>query len=307
MWKNLGRVFEVKGQTEWMHSHAMVPTPFLMKDRIRIFFSCRNTTGKSHIGSVDLDRVNPTRVLGFSDSPILAPGSMGTFDDSGVTAETVVVRGDDVRLYYIGWNQMLTTPYRNSIGLAISRDGGEHFERYGLGPIVERNLWEPYFCTSPWVIHAEDGWHMWYAAITEWVEIEGKKECLYHIKYAHSDDGVQWQRPDIHCIVPKDRYEANVRPSVVRDGTRWRMWYCYRGSFDFRDGSDSYRLGYAESNDGKEWTRMDEQAEHFPPRSDWDSCMQAYPAVLEVDGRLLMFYNGNSFGAEGFGLAERRP
>ena len=35
--------------------------------------------------------------------------------------------------------------------------------------------------------------------------------------------------------------------------------------------------------------------------------MQAYPAVLEVDGNLLMFYNGNGFGVDGFGAAVGEP
>jgi hypothetical protein len=31
--------------------------------------------------------------------------------------------------------------------------------------------------------------------------------------------------------------------------------------------------------------------------------MVAYPAVVEAGGRTLMFYNGNGFGAGGFGYA----
>jgi hypothetical protein len=32
--------------------------------------------------------------------------------------------------------------------------------------------------------------------------------------------------------------------------------------------------------------------------------MMAYPYVVKVDDRVLMFYNGNGFGAAGFGVAE---
>jgi hypothetical protein len=31
--------------------------------------------------------------------------------------------------------------------------------------------------------------------------------------------------------------------------------------------------------------------------------MICYPCVVEVDGRTLMFYNGNGFGQTGFGYA----
>jgi hypothetical protein len=32
--------------------------------------------------------------------------------------------------------------------------------------------------------------------------------------------------------------------------------------------------------------------------------MTAYPGIVEVDGRLLLFYNGNEYGLAGFGCAE---
>ena len=73
------------------------------------------------------------------------------------------------------------------------------------------------------------------------------------------------------------------------------MWYCVRG--------DSYRIGYAESADGLEWTRRDCLAGIAPPAEGWDSQMQAYPMVFREGGRWLMLYNGNGYGATGFGCA----
>jgi hypothetical protein len=52
------------------------------------------------------------------------------------------------------------------------------------------------------------------------------------------------------------------------------------------------------------WDRRDDEAGITVSAEGWDSTMIAYPCVLEVDGRRLMFYNGNGFGAEGFGWAE---
>ena len=36
---------------------------------------------------------------------------------------------------------------------------------------------------------------------------------------------------------------------------------------------------------------------------DWDSEMQAYPAVFDNDGRRYMLYNGNGYGRTGIGWA----
>ena len=81
------------------------------------------------------------------------------------------------------------------------------------------------------------------------------------------------------------------------------MWFCYRGSRDFRDGEDAYRIGYAHSDDLKRWTRDDCGTGIGPSEHGWDSKMVAYPAVVIANGRTLMFYNGNGFGVDGFGYA----
>jgi predicted GH43/DUF377 family glycosyl hydrolase len=84
------------------------------------------------------------------------------------------------------------------------------------------------------------------------------------------------------------------------------MWFCYRGTQDFRDGSDSYRIGYAWSNDLTGWRREDENAGIDRSAEGWDSKMIAYPCVVQLDNRVLMFYSGNYFGRDGFGYAELR-
>jgi hypothetical protein len=73
------------------------------------------------------------------------------------------------------------------------------------------------------------------------------------------------------------------------------MWYCYRGT--------AYRLGYAESADGIAWARKDEEVGIDISPSGWDSEMLAYPWVLRHGNAMYMFYNGNSYGKSGVGLA----
>ena len=84
---------------------------------------------------------------------------------------------------------------------------------------------------------------------------------------------------------------------MLRDGDLWRMWF----GFVVDDGR--YRIGYAESGDGVEWTRADEIGGLGPAGTDWESEAVSYPWVLRHDGRLHLLYNGNGFGRDGFGLA----
>ena len=82
------------------------------------------------------------------------------------------------------------------------------------------------------------------------------------------------------------------------------MWFSYRGVFDYRETSqNSYRIGFAFSNDGIKWVRDDNQFNLELSKDSWDSNMMEYPDVIKYKNRYLMFYNGDGFGQTGFGLA----
>jgi hypothetical protein len=82
------------------------------------------------------------------------------------------------------------------------------------------------------------------------------------------------------------------------------MYYCYRGTFDFRKGNDAYKIGCAYSKDMMNWERRDDKAGITRSEQGWDSEMIAYPAVIKSGHDIYLFYNGNDFGKEGFGFAK---
>jgi len=65
-----------------------------------------------------------------------------------------------------------------------------------------------------------------------------------------------------------------------------------------------YFPGVAVSDDGLHWERRDEHLGLALSADGWDSRTLCYPALLARPGRLLMFYNGNDMGVDGFGVAE---
>jgi len=117
-------------------------------------------------------------------------------------------------------------------------------------------------------------------------------------------NGIDWIRPNMSCIPPAFKYECTARPTVIKEGGIYKMWFTYRGSFDYRDGSESYKIGYAESDNAVDWIRKDSQSGIQLSESGWDSKMQTYPSVIENNGKKYLFYNGNGFGKTGIGLAE---
>jgi hypothetical protein len=287
-----------------MVHHASLPVPDLVdEEHLRIFFAPRDGSGRARVGLLEVDPADPAAVTRLHDRPVLDLGQPGAFDDDGVMPSSIVHDGGLTYLYYIGWSQSVTVPYRLAIGLAVSEDG-INFTRAFDGPVVDRTRDEPFFTTAPCVLREAGGWRMWYVSTTRWLDIDGRPEPVYVIKYAESVDGVEWRRLNAPCIDQRSAEEAQGRPWVVRDGDVYRMWYCYRGSRGYRhDRSQSYRIGYAESADGVSWVRRDDDAGISASEQGWDSEMVAYPSVFALRGRWHLLYNGNGFGATGIGHA----
>jgi hypothetical protein len=302
-WKKRGLIFVPDARTEWMTSHAQVPTVLVQENCLRVFFAARDSSGKSRTGLIELDRNDPSLILYLHEAPVLGLGRPGAFDDDGAMPSHAMWVGADVWLYYSGWNQRVRVPYHNAMGLAVSHDGGRTFTRAFEGPILDRTAVEPFVSVTPSVLREGSVWHMWYVSGTGWEEIDGNYEPVYVIKYCHSSDGLHWERPNHTCIEPRHELEAFSRPHVIKQGELYRMWYCFRGSRDYRDGENSYRIGYAESRDAVNWQRKDDQAGITVSKTGWDSTMICYPYPWMVEDRLYLMYNGNGFGRSGFGYA----
>ena len=281
-----------------MNGYASVPcVKTLDADRVRVFFSGRDKEERSRVGSFDFDPRRPEEGSEINEGPALEPGGLGSFDESGAMASWVLDVGDSTWMYYVGWTRGVTVPFYNSIGLARSADGGLTFHKVSEGPLVSRDQVDPYLTASSCVMIDEGTWRMWYLSCTGWELVGGEARHSYHIRYAESDDGVQWKRSGTVCIDYRTPAEYAIsRPSVVRDGDLYRMWYSYRGR--------SYRIGYAESRDGVAWIRKDDEAGIDVSPEGWDSEMIEYPCVFDHAGKRYMLYNGDGYGATGIGLAE---
>lgn len=146
------------GKTDWMVSHTQFPTADPVDgNRLRIYFGTRSAQTHTVTSFVEVDANDPTRLLYRHDRPVLGRGELGSFDDGGALPSWIVNDGDRKLLYYVGWNAGVTVGYRNSIGLAVSEDGGRTFQRLFKGPIVDRTRDEPQFCSSPCVLKRDRG------------------------------------------------------------------------------------------------------------------------------------------------------
>ena len=302
-WIKQGRIFVTDSSRGWPYGHAQGPTVLVRENFLRIYFASRPEPGISIPTFIDVDIDDPKRILAVNETPLLELGVRGAFDEFGIQPIEIIEQEDEVWLYYTGWDRGTTVSYKLSTGLAISRDGGRTFHKPFQGPILDRNKLEPFLTIAPVIIREDGVWHGFYGSGIGYHLTEGRYEPQYIIKYATSSDGIDWQRPNITCIEPKTELESNTRPTVIKIGDTYHMWFAYRGAKDFRGGTGSYRIGYASSTDRINWDRDDSRAGIDVSEEGWDSAIITYPYVKKIRDRYLMFYNGNGFGASGFGYA----
>jgi hypothetical protein len=305
IWRKYGRIFIPE---KYGIEYAKSPQAVVFHDFVRIYFSaCRHDKNKliSYVCLADFTK-------DFSDvlnvqKQIIPDGALGCFDEHGIFPFSPLQFDNKICAYTSGWSRRVSVSVDTGIGIAVSEDGGKSFHRLGDGPVMSSSLDEPFLVIDAFVRWFEDRFHMWYIYGKEWKQYkpEDEPERIYKIGHAVSHDGIDWRRDGMQIIPDRIKDESQALPCVIFFNNQYHMFFCYRYSYDFRNNeNNTYRLGYACSDSLNHWNRCDEKL-NFPIAEDeWDSQMQCYPNIFEMDGKLYLLYNGNEFGKNGFGLAE---
>ena len=289
-WRTRGLLARPPGEPDWLATHLAVPTVRHRPDgSLEVYASSRDHEGRSHVARFELPSGWPDEPARPTFEHVLAPGMPGAFDDAGVMACWLHESAALLRLYYIGWNQGVTVPFRNALGVAESFDGGATFVKRE-GPILDRSRHDPVFVASCAVLEEGGAFRMWYVSGLGWT-VDGAR---YHLKHAVSDDGIDWRRDGTVCVDLASGENAISRPCVLYEDGLYRMWYSVR--------DDAYRIGYAESADGLVWTRLDDDVQ-LDRSGGWDAEMVEYPFVFDHGGRRHLLYNGDGYGRDGVGWA----
>jgi hypothetical protein len=247
--------------------------------------------------------------MGCSTHDVFPESELGTFDEHGIFPINPLKVGNQIWAYTCGWSRRVSVSVETSTGLAMSVDGGNTFSRYGTGPIFTASTNEPMLVGDSFVLKEDVLFHMWYIFGKGWFKPckTAEAERVYKIAYAQSLDGINWVKNEgvqiIQDVIGED--ECQALPTVIKVNDTYHMYFCYRYATDFRTNPlRGYRLGYAYSRDGINWTRADEQKGIDLSTEGWDSEMMCYPHIFRVDNEIYLLYNGNNFGIEGFGLAK---
>ena len=179
-------------------------------------------------------------------NPVLSPTAAAVLDNDNVDDPALAKVGTT---YYMWYSGTAEDGAPTAIFLATSTNGTAWTRANGGNPVLRGTpgafdedgaygadvVYDPANQAAPF--------RMWYA---------GRAAIFGGIGYATSPDGVTWTKdptPVVSHGLPgsADSFAA-ADPTVLLDGSRWKMWYT-------GDDSDKKRIAYATSADGVSWQK----------------------------------------------------
>lgn len=298
-WKKLGLIFETKKHLPtWATNSALQPTPILLNENcIRIYVGLRDAEGISRVGFVDVSAKDPVQILQVSDAPCLDIGRPGAFDDNGVVPSALIKIEGKFYMFYAGYH--LSNKIRFSVfsGLAVS-DDGVLFKRVQEVPVFERTDAHLLFRVPHSVIFENGQFKFWYGGGRSFITHNNYTLPVYDIYYCESLKLTEIPKESRRVLTFSSEDEYRVaRPFVVKEANLYKMFFCSSTK------TKGYRLAYAESRDGIHWDRNDKKLNLDVSSTGWDSQMRGYPGYIKTSYGTYLFYNGNDYGKEGFGVA----
>ncbi len=226
------------------------------------------------------------------ETPALALGEKGRFDDQHIFAPHVIQQDGEFWMYYSGSQRCVEAgtykgvakdpaqPEKSDqrlfkLGLARSKDG-VHFERHSQEPVFSFGD-DIHSVVTAAILKNPDGsvcrengkLRMYFAAVD-----------FPHGTYKHdlyettSSDGLQWAKP---TLVMENAYA----PCVIKDGDKYRLWYSWINKHP-------WHTNHAESSDGTHWTISEKPCIVMDQK--WEVKDQVYPMVIKADGVWVMLY-----------------
>ena len=278
-------VLDIGKPGEW--DDTIVENPRLMYDGTiyRMWYVGNEDPGR--IGYAEsVDGVIWTRV---TNTPVIDIGSPGEWDAGWLNTGAIIKEGTVYKMWY-GGEEAPAGQWK--IGYATSSDG-INWTKYSENPVMSYSqTWEVEDICPATVIKESGIYKMWYYAPSA----DG-------IGYATSTDGINWTKYASNPVLIRGSLgnwdnELVSYPYVIKDNGIYKMWYT---------GSDTskYRIGYAESLDGINWTKsLSNPVLDVGSSGEWDSNHILFPSIIEDGYQLKMWYSGWDGSTQRIGYAK---
>jgi len=295
-WRKLGRVLQASGAS-LSRTHAMLPTPWVMADRVRVFYASCDDDMRGRIFFADFACEPPFGLIAVSPNPVFDVGLAGAFDCDGVNPSQIIETDDGLALLYIGWRRAPTeAPYTLFAGLAVSDDQGLSFTRRST-PLLPPRPGERLFRTAPFIYRDDHGYRLLYIGGDAFMDGgDGRRTPVYSLMELRGASLWDWDGPAQVLMAP-DVAAGEVgfgRPVITADR---RLMVSLRSHAGYRLVETD--LAFASG------TRPPLTPVVPPPLEPWEARMTCFGALCTVGPNELLFYNGDGYGRTGAGLAWR--
>jgi len=265
------------GMSDVKYHGSQAPSPVLMQDKIRVYFSARDLENRSLPFYYDLDIDNPLKVIKYySTQPLFELGSPGEADDAGIMISQAILSDVNTvgQLNYTGWNVSFgKCRFRTTCMYAQWNE--KTWNRYYA---FDRATEDP--CGVSMQTFLKENFYM---SIFKWEE----GEPYYQINSIYFDYNGETERYPILKL--NDNEGGLARPIEFWLDKNMYLFYCRRGKKTYRtDFNETYKFGLAKY-DNRQWKRIDDQIELLNE----SGFMQAYPYPLRVKDKVYLFYNNH--------------
>ena len=203
--------------------------------------------------------------------------------------------GNDLFMYYTGWSPSVITPFQNFLGLAISKDNGLSFTRYGTAPILDRSNEDPFSIGSSCIVESDNKLILFYTSFRDWLPLGNKFSPSYSIKSAYSEDGISWSRQEGFILDGQNSSDCICRPSIIKMNEYFHMWYC------FREKDKDYQIAKATSKNGLDGWSSDKSFTFPVDLNNFGDQGQSYPTAFLFRDQIIVIHAGPEYGKLGLG------
>lgn len=291
-------ILSPKKLLNWQIGGIITPTPFVMKNCVRVYTGFCDKKGISRIGYIDLDKKNPYKIKKISKKPILNIGSPGNFDDNGVILGDVIYVKKTYHMFYVGFQIPKKTKFLAFTGLAKSYDG-INFKKVQESPVLDRNKNGTKFRAIHSVIKINKQFHFFLGEGSAFKFLNKKYYPMYDakvFKYNKIDNfpsNIQSRK-----IINRKKKEYRLgRPSVFNYKKKLHLFFTYDTL------NKKYSYGYAYNKSGN-FIRNDKNfIISKSEKNNADAKMICYPRYFKTKKNYLL-YSGNGMGKTGLFLSE---
>jgi len=205
-------------------------------------------------------------------------------DRYGETYDVCVIRENELYYMYVSIRNI------RSIGLVKSVDGVHWGEMTVVLEPRDEYTWEEDI-NRPVVVKHKNKFYLWYTAMHYFDSKEKIIDLNAVIGLAVSDDGIHFKRKEKPVLKPDSAWERGkvTSPHVIYDDEKgkFRMYYSGGGHWE------ADRIGYAESIDGENWIKYENNPIFEPlPQNYWERRYAEACQVIKIDKWFYMFYVG---------------